>query len=335
MTLGATPILPVGGYEGLSRLCRAAGDRLRLEILRLLARDAYGVLELCQIFGVRQPAMSHHLKVLAEAGLVHRRREATSIYYGRSHRAASEELDAPMQAILAAADRLEPGEATARGVAVVQEARVRSSREFFAANARKLQAQQELIAPYSRYAGAVGELLSTLLAQPCALAIELGPGDGWLLPELACRSQRVVAIDSSAEMLEQARMHCVATGLANVELVHDDSTHARSLAASADVVVANMVLHHTASPASVLRDLATALRPGGLLLLSDLCTHAQGWTRETCGDLWLGFAPEELSRWGSAAGLDEGESVYLALRNGFRIQVRVFHRRLDATRARS
>ena len=50
-------------------------------------------------------------------------------------------------------------------------------------------------------------------------------------------------------------------------------------------------------------------------------------SRETCGDLWLGFAPEELSRWGSAAGLDEGESVYLALRNGFRIQVRVFHRR--------
>ena len=87
MTLTATRINPPGGYENLSRLCRAAGDPLRLEILRLLARDSYGVLELCRIFGMRQPAMSHHLKVLAEAGLVYRRREGTTIFYGRHHRA--------------------------------------------------------------------------------------------------------------------------------------------------------------------------------------------------------------------------------------------------------
>ena len=77
MTLTATRINPPGGYENLSRLCRAAGDPLRLEILRSLARDSYGVLELCRIFGMRQPAMSHHLKVLAEAGLVYRRGEGT------------------------------------------------------------------------------------------------------------------------------------------------------------------------------------------------------------------------------------------------------------------
>ena len=81
-----------------------------------------------------------------------------------------------------------------------------------------------------------------------------------------------------------------------------------------------------ASPAVVLADLAAALRPGGGLLLTDLCAHDQGWAREACGDLWLGFAPEELSRWAQEAGLAEGESVYLAQRNGFRIQVRVFHR---------
>jgi ArsR family transcriptional regulator len=87
-----------------------------------------------------------------------------------------------------------------------------------------------------------------------------------------------------------------------------------------------MVLHHTASPAVVLADLAAALKPGGLLLLTDLCAHDQAWTREACGDLWLGFEPEALTRWAADAGLAQGESVYLALRNGFRIQVRVFHR---------
>lgn len=326
MTLTATRINPPGGYENLSRLCRAAGDPLRLEILRLLARDSYGVLELCRIFGMRQPAMSHHLKVLAEAGLVYRRREGTTIFYGRHHRAPSEELEPVMQAIFAAADLVPAGTAVARGVAEVQAERAASSREFFAANADKFRAQQELIAPRAQYEDPVAGLLATLLAQPCALALELGPGEGWLLPALAARSARVVAIDNAAAMLEQARAACAAAGLANVELVLADSSHARTLGAAVDIAVANMVLHHTASPAVVLADLAAALKPGGLLLLSDLCAHDQAWAREACGDLWLGFEPEALSRWAADAGLAQGESVYLALRNGFRIQVRVFHR---------
>ena len=326
MTLTATRINPPGGYEMLSRLCRAAGDPLRLEIVRLLARDSYGVLELCRIFGMRQPAMSHHLKVLAEAGLVYRRREGTSIFYGRHHRAPSEELEPVMQAIFAAADLVPPGAVTAQGVAEVQTGRATSSREFFAANADKFRAQQELIAPRAQYEDPVAGLLATLLPEPCALALELGPGEGWLLPALARRSARVVAIDNAAAMLEQARAACAEAGLDNVELVLADSSHARTLAEAADIAVANMVLHHTASPAVVLADLAAALKPGGLLLLTDLCAHDQAWAREACGDLWLGFAPEALSRWAADAGLAQGESVYLALRNGFRIQVRVFHR---------
>ena len=326
MTLTATRINPPGGYENLSRLCRAAGDPLRLEILRLLARDSYGVLELCRIFGMRQPAMSHHLKVLAEAGLVYRRREGTTIFYGRHHRAPSEELEPVMQAIFAATDLVPAGTDVARGVAEVQAERAASSRGFFAANADKFRAQQELIAPRAHYEDPVAGLLAALLPQPCALALELGPGEGWLLPALAARSARVVAIDNAAAMLEQARAACAAAGLANVELVLADSSHARTLGAAADIAVANMVLHHTASPAVVLADLAAALKPGGLLLLSDLCAHDQAWAREACGDLWLGFEPEALSRWAADAGLAQGESVYLALRNGFRIQVRVFHR---------
>jgi len=270
--------------------------------------------------------MSHHLKVLAEAGLAYRRREGTTIFYGRHHRAPSEELEPVMQAIFAAADLVPPGSVVARGVAEVQAERAASSREFFAVNADKFRAQQELIAPRAQYEDPVAGLLATLLPQPCALALELGPGEGWLLPALAARSARVVAIDNAAAMLEQARAACAAAGLANVELVLADSGHARTLGATADIAVANMVLHHTASPAVVLADLAAALKPGGLLLLTDLCAHDQAWAREACGDLWLGFEPETLSRRAAEAGLAEGESVYLALRNGFRIQVRVFHR---------
>ena len=68
----------------LTRLCKASGDSLRLLVLRVLRKDSFGVSELCSIFDIRQPALSHHLKVLSSAGLVAARREANSIFYRRS-----------------------------------------------------------------------------------------------------------------------------------------------------------------------------------------------------------------------------------------------------------
>jgi ArsR family transcriptional regulator len=58
--------------------------------------------------------------------------------------------------------------------------------------------------------------------------------------------------------------------------------------------------------------------------VTDLCSHDQGWARDNCGDLWLGFEPADLTRWANDVGLTDITSVYLAQRNGFQIQVRLF-----------
>ena len=55
-------------FKELAALNKAAGDPLRLEILRLLKTESLGVLELTSIFKTKQSGMSHHLKVLAKAG---------------------------------------------------------------------------------------------------------------------------------------------------------------------------------------------------------------------------------------------------------------------------
>ena len=55
--------------DELAALCKAGGDPLRLNVLRALANDSFGVLELAQIFAIGQSGMSHHLKVLAQAGI--------------------------------------------------------------------------------------------------------------------------------------------------------------------------------------------------------------------------------------------------------------------------
>jgi ArsR family transcriptional regulator len=319
------PTAQTGGFDSLSRLCKAAGDPLRLEILRALRRDSFGVQELSRLFGVRQPAMSHHLKVLADAGLVKRRREGTSIFYLRAHRSQDENTARLLDAILAAADRLEPRDSVADAIQRVQAERASSSRDFFAANAARFSAQQELIAPPAQYGEAIGELLRSAFPAPLDTALELGPGEGWLLPALARRARHVVAVDNSPEMLERARQSCADQGLDNVELVLGDDRDAAARGAVVDLAVGNMVLHHTASPGAVVHNLAGTLRAGGTLLLTDLCAHDQDWVREACGDLWLGFAPEDIGHWAASAGLSEGDSLYLALRNGFRVQLRMFH----------
>ena len=73
-------------------------------------------------------------------------------------------------------------------------------------------------------------------------------------------------------------------------------------------------------------DPAAVLRPEGLLVVTELCSHDQAWAREFCGDLWLGFNSDQINRWCEIAKLTEVTSSHLAQRNGFQIQVRLYTR---------
>jgi len=60
---------------------RALSDPTRLAILRALLRGELQAGEIAAAFPVSRPAISHHLKVLSEAGLVRMRRRAQSRLY--------------------------------------------------------------------------------------------------------------------------------------------------------------------------------------------------------------------------------------------------------------
>jgi len=202
--------------------------------------------------------------------------------------------------------------------------RAAASQDFFARVAEKFRAQQDLIAGLAQYRESVVALLDKLSFGEGATAIEVGPGDGAFLPELARRFSQVTALDNSAAMLELARQVCEREMLGNVSLQLADALNGVSL--KADCVVLNMVLHHFAAPADALKHMANLLQPGGSLLVTELCSHNQSWAKEACGDLWLGFEQDDLAHWATAAGLVPGESLYVGLRNGFQIQVRHFQR---------
>ncbi|GAA5315831.1 MAG: metalloregulator ArsR/SmtB family transcription factor [Candidatus Pelagadaptatus aseana] len=321
----STP-LPIEAQQAtnleLAALLKAAGDPLRLDILRLLGRDSLGVMELSRIFDVKQSGMSHHLKVLANANLVVSRREGNSIFYRRAlPQFQHQEL---IKALFDSVD-LQPLSADNQiGLGKIQEERAQASRDFFANNAEKFREQQDLIASYPAYAEAALEMLDSTPLSARQAALEIGPGEGQFLKPLSNRFEQVIALDNSASMLQQAKNFCHKEQLQNIEFIHGDTRAATEQHLKVDCIVLNMVLHHTPSPASILLDASTLLNPGGAVVMTDLCHHDQQWAKEACGDLWLGLDPDDLSNWARQAGLTEGESQYIALRNGFQIQFRQF-----------
>ena len=308
--------------EGLLMLCKAAGDSLRQRVLRVLSRDAFSVQELCDILDVSQPGLSHHLRLLARNGLVTTRREGNNIYYRRASQPLLASLAELQSELLRSSDDVVLDEGTSARLNSVKAQRAEQSQHYFAEHGAQFAAQQEQMVPYSLYGQACYELLSEAEVGT-GLAIEIGPGEGAFLPLLASRFDQVIGLDNSATMLEKAEAKHQAE---NIRFVLGDTRSKKLKQGAADCVVMNMVLHHVASPAELFEDAAALLKDGGLLCITDLCRHDQNWAREACGDLWLGFEPDDLSNWAEAAKLSEGASAYLAQRNGFQVQLRQFRK---------
>lgn len=68
----------------LARMFKAMGDPIRLRVLSLIASAPSGEVCVCEItdsFSLTGPTISHHLKVLREAGLIDSERRGTWVYY--------------------------------------------------------------------------------------------------------------------------------------------------------------------------------------------------------------------------------------------------------------
>jgi ArsR family transcriptional regulator len=76
--------LSSGQAVELSRSFKAIGDPVRLRLLSLIATHPGAeacVCDLTEVFDLTGPTISHHLKVLREAGLISGERRGTWVYY--------------------------------------------------------------------------------------------------------------------------------------------------------------------------------------------------------------------------------------------------------------
>jgi ArsR family transcriptional regulator, arsenate/arsenite/antimonite-responsive transcriptional repressor len=77
---------PIGeaAATGLAQVFKALGDPVRLRLLSLIGAHQGGEVCVCDLttaFDLTQPTISHHLKVLREAGIITSERRGTWVYY--------------------------------------------------------------------------------------------------------------------------------------------------------------------------------------------------------------------------------------------------------------
>ena len=100
-------------------------------------------------------------------------------------------------------------------------------------------------------------LIGDLKPQPGERILDLGCGTGHLTNEIAAAGAAVLGIDSSAEMIEQAR-----SNYPQVRFEAADATEYRT-SEQFDAVFSNAALHWMKPPDAVAESISLALKPGG------------------------------------------------------------------------
>jgi ubiquinone/menaquinone biosynthesis C-methylase UbiE/DNA-binding transcriptional ArsR family regulator len=286
-------------FPDLTAMLKAAGESTRLRVLALLAEAELTVSDLTEILRQSQPRLSRHLRLLAEAGLVERFREGSWAFFRMGEHGGSADIARAMIAKLSAED---PVIARDRErLAAVRTTRATAAQNYF----RKHAAEWDRIRKLHIADAAVEEAIRTALAdKPIRALLDLGTGTGRMLEMFGGDIERGLGLDLSLDMLALARARLDRAGLKNCSVRQGDIYDLALPRESFDVVIIHQVLHFLDDGPRAIREAARVLRPGGRLLVIDFAPHDLEFLREEHAHRRLGFAPEIVTQWLEAAGLD-------------------------------
>jgi ArsR family transcriptional regulator len=252
------------------------------------------------------------LKILTESGVLTSRRNGSFVYYhaviNDDNKSLIEYLRQGLENNSSLKKDLE------RAEAIYAERKDRTARFFqdVAPDWDKL--KQEILGPVD---------LNAIIAKevsPGQMAVDLGCGTGTLTHALESKAKRVIGIDSSPKMLEQARKRFANNGH-NVELRLGELEHVPLGDEQADTAVVSMALHTLSVPAVGIREARRVLKNGGRLVLVDFDKHDRPDVRERFGGPWMGLATDEVRQWLEDAGFTLQRTQQIEVKNGLCINM--------------
>ena len=277
----------------------ALADPTRCRMLLLLEKQELTVTELCAILQMPQSSVSRQLKTLADDNWVVSRRDGTSRFYAMS---SGDELDPGARRLWPlireqVAATSAAGQDNRRLQGVLTRRRAKSA-EFFATAAGGWDRLRGDLFGDAFYLWAVLGLID-----PAIVVGDLGCGTGQLTEIVAPYARQVIAVDSSADMLDAARTRL--GGARNVDLRQGDLENLPIEAGTLDAAMLSLVLHYSPSPGRALSEVGRVLRPGGRVLVVDMLPHDRQEYQQQMGHVWLGFSEKQIGKLLTDAGFGD------------------------------
>jgi ArsR family transcriptional regulator len=281
----------------LADLFQAVSDPTRLRILALLARMELSVGELAQLLEQSQPRVSRHVRILADAGIVDRRKEGSWVFLA----IADSRHTAPLLQLVEAwtdAETRDVFTEDSKRLDAVRADRAEAAALYFEAHAEVWDSIRSLHVSEAE----VERAIDRALGHGFGTLLDIGTGTGRMIELFGPRANEAIGIDRSSDMLRLARAKLESAGIQS-SLRQGDMYALPLVDHSADCVIIHQVLHYAHAPADAIAEAARVLAPGGTLLVVDFAAHEREELRIRDAHLRLGFADEVMNGWFAAAGL--------------------------------
>ncbi len=273
---------------------KALADETRVRLFNILLNHEMSVNDLVSLMGMGQSRISRHLKILTDSGIIQCRRDGIWAFFSVSKAGKEKKFVDAIRFLFN--DEPELAEDLKKAESVIND-RKRKSKQFFNRIAHKWDdLKQQIIGEFDLN----GAILKYV--EKCEYAVDMGCGTGTLLQRLKEVSDFTVGVDSSPQMLEQARRLFSDTN-GSVELRLGELEHLPVGDSQADCVIISMALHHIPAPEKAIAEAARILNNKGRLIIADFEKHQDEDMRAKYGDSWLGFSKEEIKTYLMDAGL--------------------------------
>ena len=291
--------------ETLLSLLKALADPTRLRLLALCDCSDLTVSDLTNILGQSQPRVSRHLKVMVEGQILERRTEGQRVFYGRKRGQDFDSvLDAVVEVHLAQAQDQQATSADLERLQGTLAARSQLAKGYFDIHAARW---HQVRSHYNDHTLAEALFLEELKSgdqSHCQEYLDLGTGTGRILEIAAPHFDGGIGVDNNREMLAIARATLDENQIRHAHVQEADITALPFGRNRFDCIGLYQVLHFIEEPATVIREAARVLQPGGRLLILDYIEHGHKELQRDFAHLWLGFSDEEMSSWLEMAQLD-------------------------------
>lgn len=133
------------------------------------------------------------------------------------------------------------------------------------------------------------------------VAADIGAGTGFITEGLLEKEIKVIAVDQSEDMINIMKKKF--KNNSDVKYVLAEGSRLPVDDDTVNYAMANMYLHHAQDPSSAIKEMTRIVKPGGMVVITDLDEHNFEFLRTEQFDRWLGFKRDDIKRWFVEAGL--------------------------------